>query len=152
MKNWNLPLIVYLCVALGCTKATIDPPVKGRGELLRGGKENSPTEVVVARTGQDRCQAKVGQVVHFPFDSWVPPGPPTPLTSKSISSLKVEVNGVAIQDPEVFRPEVSPGSSYGELVYVLRPKTRGVYRVKVTPVYDRPKEGETWACVVDVSD
>jgi hypothetical protein len=152
MKNWNLPLIFCLCVAVGCTKAAIDPPPQEKGTLMRGVKGNNPTSVVIAQSGQDRCPAKVGQVVHFPFENWVtPPGPPTPLTTSRISFLKVEVNGIVVHEPEVFSPEVKPGSIHSELVYVFRPKSRGTYRVKVTAVNDRQEEEEARVCVIDVS-
>jgi hypothetical protein len=57
-----------------------------------------------------------------------------------------------VRDPEVFQPEVKPGSIYGELVYVFRPKSRGTYQVKVTPVYDREEEAEARVCTVEVAD
>ena len=152
MHNWNLPWIVCLCGALGCTKSTVDPPALEREARIRGRKGDSPAGIVVAKPGEDRCQAKVGQAVHFPFGYVVIPGPPTGLTSKVISSLKVEVDGVKIHDPEVFSPEAIPGNSYIELIYVFRPKSRGAYRVKVTPVYDPPEKEEARVCVVDVSE
>jgi hypothetical protein len=49
----------------------------------------------------------------------------------------------------MFSPDTNPG--YGEMAYVFRPKQRGSYEVKVTPVYEHGDgAGGTW--IVDVSD
>jgi hypothetical protein len=139
MMRWFL--CCGLCLAAGCT-GSAGNCLPQRQQASAQSKGQFPAGVVVAKNGQERVKATVGQAVQFRFGYTVVP-------DMMISRLDVMVNGDPVVDPEVFEPETNPG--YGELTYVFRPKKPGEYKVEVAPISSGGGGAASW-WVVEVSD
>ena len=111
----RLMLVAALLATAGCTEF---------GLVLRPGPDFVGLETWTGvRPGQVSVQAKVGDVLHLPVCSVA--GTSDPPDAAQVSSLRVTVNGTAIDKPEYY-------TSSTTISHVFRADQAGSYRVEVT--------------------